>query len=314
MLRAQINCSSLLEKVLLHVLDNVTMKMSDENKQSEIYLIDLDYLANHRGSFNYNDQSPLIGFTFIPPEIAILDHRIIFFDCPYIFIVKKPFLLSYIQDVIKNAPNGFDKVYAHPGINLFWHLGKFNSLGFQDRESKFLIYQIQILYPDILEKCNGDLFNCLNKMPFYILKSIYKGLAHAGDNVGLEGMLGKLAGEAQNYLKDKKRKESYFKEICNFLSSTERQRKALYSHTRDIKNLNEIIQNFKNQIKMDNNIISEIKDIYKLHIEIQNFLEKLEDILKDNLNSHNPKEVVQNAINAGEKINKLSNLLKGIRL
>jgi hypothetical protein len=317
MLRIQIDSSSLLGQVLFRVLPDSKIKISDKLEMEgppDIYLMDLDHLADKHNLFNYDVYTPLIGLTFIHPEMAILDPRLVFFDCPSIYIVQKPFLLSCLCELISNSPRGFERVYGNPGINLFWHFWKYLSLTGSNTQIRALKYRIGNLFPGLLEKAGGDLTKCFEAMPVRILNSLYERLAHFGVDEGLEGRLGCLAGAANSYLpNDKKRQKNYFDNIETFFEATERQRKAFYFHTRDIKNLADITQRLKGLLSMkwDYEILL---SIYSLHSETQKSLENLERTLANNLNAQvNSKEVAENAINTGKSLKKLLNLTDNLQ-
>jgi|TARA_B100002003_G_C14122219_1_gene539816 hypothetical protein len=142
--------------------------------------------------------------------------------------------------------------------------------------------------------CNFDKDSLKNN-----IFNFYTGLAHEGDNEGLEGQLGILAGKANDCSPD------ILDSIQTFLEKTAGARKTFYSQEG-------VLGNLLNEVKRRNNknlLLSKyvfIICIYDLHKTIKKHLNDLDKCFIKTLNGPiEHKEIAQFAICAGTKLNEL---------
>lgn len=291
-----IHISGLLGQVIRKVLPDPDLTI-DNFGPPDVFLVDLDQPSNVNPSFTYDGNTPVVGLTFSNIPMAFFEPRLIFFDCPYLHLVRKPFNLLALRTSLRSAPDEFRQVYSHPGINLGSYLLYRLKSGIDREEHILILRKISQVYPGLTEECQEDLHRCLAILPNRIVSSFYADLAHKEGHEGLEGQLGLLAGAANDYAKRPHHKETFDERAKEFLLRTDEARSMISRQAQDFKNLLSIWQHEANDV---------LTDFNSMHQTLTGLLVKLEACLSSS-DQKNPKEIAGLAIQTGLQLRAILN-------
>lgn len=306
-MRVEVNISSVLGKVLAGVLPDSMIEIVGSGdgppNAPDVLLLDLDTLRREPSPCLYDGEVPIVVLAYVSDHKAKLELPPLGSDCRAVHFVQKPCSLSRLREIIQAAPAGGERIYRHPGVNLYYHLNLACASSIsREREGPFL-RKINALYPALNHETDGNLSACMAVLPLVVLFSLYKGLAHAQGEHGLIGVLSRLAGAANSCHNpsDDFQRSRFVSAAADFINANER--KAFHAAHTDLKNLLKAANDSAHR--------AQISEFDEKHQEIESLLHSLEAKVRDALHDQNVlnySEIFTDVNNVGERLDKLLQL------